>query len=349
MVALFIYLFVALGISFLCSLLEATLLSTPISYITMREEDGYAPAVRFKQYKQNSARPIAAILALNTIAHTIGAAGVGAEATIIFGSKWFGLVSVIVTLLILVFSEIIPKMIGTTRWKHLMGFTTTALRALVFVMYPVVMVVESLSRLFSPKEQDEAIVSREEVSAMANVAEEEEELDEDENQMIQNIIKMDGIPVENVMTPRVVAQIAPENMTVRTFYRNKAFAPHSRIPIYADSDEYISGYILRSEALQLLAEDKFDRTLASIRRDISLYHQEQPVGEVWDAMRQKNEQISCVIDEYGCFQGIVSLEDLIETIIGSEIVDENDAVSDMQQLARDRWQKRNFTQGESRM
>ena len=345
MAALLIYLFVALGISFLCSLLEATLLSTPISYITMREEEGYAPAIRFKQYKQNSARPIAAILALNTIAHTIGAAGVGAEATIIFGSKWFGLVSIVVTLLILVFSEIIPKMIGTTRWKHLMGFTTLAIRGLVFVMYPIVMAVEIITRLFSPKEQDEAIVSREEVSAMANVAEKEEELDEDENQMIQNIIKMDDIPVENVMTPRVVAQIAPESMTVRAFYRNKAFAPHSRIPVYADSDEYISGYILRSEVLQLLAEDKFDRTLSSIRRDISLYHQEAPVGEVWDSMRKGDEQISCIIDDYGCFQGIVSLEDLIETILGSEIIDEKDTVADMQQLARQRWQKRAGKEG----
>ncbi|MBQ0063803.1 MAG: DUF21 domain-containing protein [Prevotella sp.] len=345
MTALLIFLSSAMGISFLCSILEASLMSTPISFITMREEEGYAPAKRFKKYKLDSARPIASILALNTIANTIGAAGVGAEATKVFGSEWFGVVSAVVTIFILIFSEIIPKTIGTTHWKRLMGFTAGAIRCTIFIMYPIVLMVEGLTRLITPKEQDEPEISREEVSAMANVAEEEEELDEDENLMIQNIIKMDDIPVKDVMTPRVVAQIAPESMTVRAFYRNKAFAPHSRIPVYADSDEYISGYILRSEVLQLLAEDKFDRTLSSIRRDISLYHQEAPVGEVWDSMRKGDEQISCIIDDYGCFQGIVSLEDLIETILGSEIIDEKDTVADMQQLARQRWQKRAGKEG----
>lgn len=340
MTALFLFLFGAMGISFLCSILEAALMSTPISFITMREEEGYKPAVKFKMYKQDSARPIASILSLNTIANTIGAAGVGAQATEVFGSQWFGLVSAVTTLLILIFSEIIPKTIGTTRWKKLMGFTVACLDVLVVVMYPIVVMVQGLTKLVSPKETDESLVSREEVSAMANVAEEEEELDEDENAIIQNIIKMDDIKVEDVMTPRVVAAIAPVAMSVWDFYKDKKYSPYSRIPVYADSDEYITGYILRSDAVKLIADDKFNCTLGSIRRDISLYDIDTPVGDVWDAMREKNEQIGCVIDSYGSFQGIVSLEDLIETILGSEIVDERDTVPDMQQLARERWQRR---------
>ena len=330
------FLLSAMAISFLCSVLESVLMSTPLSFITMREEEGYKPATKFKQFKQENSRPIAAILSLNTIANTIGAAGVGAQATAVFGSQWFGVVSAVTTILILFFSEIIPKTIGTTRWRSLMGFTTRCISVLVVILFPIVIVVEWLTKIITPKDQ-EAAVSREEVSAMANVAEEEEVLDEDENAVIQNLMKMDDIPATDAMTPRVVAAIAPESMTLRTFYRNKTFRHHSRIPVYADSDEYITGYILRSDALQLLADDKFDETLGSIKRPIELFNEETPLGEIWDAMLEKNEQICCIIDEYGCFEGILSLEDVIETLLGSEIVDESDVASDMQEYARQRW------------
>ena len=336
---LLVYLFGALLISFLCSILESVLLSTPLSYITMREEEGYAKASRFKKYKQDSTRPIAAILSLNTIANTVGAAGVGHQVTEAFGSEWFGLVSALTTVLILIFAEIIPKTIGTSHWKHLMGFTTTTLDILIVLMFPIVIVVEWISKLFTPKDM-EAVVSREEVSAMANVAEEEEVLDEDENTLIQNLIKMDEIKAYEAMTPRVVCAIAPESMTLKTFYKSDRFLHHSRIPVYAESDEYITGYILRTDALQLLADDKFDLRLGSIRRDIELFNEDTPLGEIWDTMRSKNEQICCIIDEYGCFQGILSMEDVLETLLGSEIIDEYDVVSDMQQYARDRWEQR---------
>lgn len=336
---LFTFLFGALAISFLCSILEATLMSTPISYITMREEEGYKPAARFKQFKTDSSRPIAAILSLNTIANTIGAAGVGRQAEIVFSDAWFGVVSALMTILILVFAEIIPKTIGTTRYKSLMGFSTYALACLIFIMYPIVVCVEKLTELVSPKEQD-ATVSREEVSAMANVAEEAGDLEEDENTIIQNVISMDEISADEVMTPRVVAAIAPESMKVKQFYKDKRFLHHSRIPVYSDNDEYITGYILRMEALQLVAEDKYDVTLGSIRRDIASFAIDTPLDTIWDEMLSKDEQIAAVIDEYGSFQGVLTLEDLIETILGDEIVDEFDTVRDMQQLARDKWKRR---------
>ena len=307
-----------MAISFLCSILEATLMSTPISYITMREEEGYKPASLFKQYKQDTSRPIAAILSLNTIANTIGAAGVGHQATIVFGSGWFGVVSAVMTILILVFSEIIPKTLGATRWKSLMGFATVMIKALIFLMYPLVLLIELLTKIITPEDAEEIAVSRDEVSAMANVAEEEGDLEEDENTIIQNLICMDEI---------------------KAFYKNRRFRHYSRIPVYADNDEYITGYILRMEALQYMAEDKFDVTLSDIRRDVATFDEDMSLDEIWDEMLSKDEQIAIIINEYGSFQGILTLEDVIETLLGSEIVDENDTVRDMQQLARDKWKK----------
>lgn len=336
---LLLFLFVAMGVSFLCSVLEATLLSTPLSYATMREEEGYKPATRFIQYKQNSSRPIAAILSLNTIANTIGAAGVGRQTTEVFGNEWFGLVSAITTVLLLVFSEIIPKTIGTNYWKSLMGFATRSIRVLIFIMYPLVILIEFLTKLITPKDK-ETSVSREEVSAMAKVAEETGELEQDESTLIQNVINMDEVTAGDIMTPRVVAAIASEKMTLKAFYKDKRFLHHSRIPVYLDDDEYITGYILRMEALQMMAEDKYDVTLGDIRRDIATFSEDTPLDKIWDEMLGKDEQIAAVINEYGSFQGILTLEDVIETLLGSEIVDEQDTVRDMQQLARDKWAKR---------
>ena len=345
MIELFIFLLGALCISFLCSILEASLMSTPISYITLKEEEGLKAAARFKQYKQDPSRPLAAILSLNTIANTIGAAGVGKQATEVFGSQWFGLVSAVTTILILVFSEIIPKTIGTSHWKSLTGFTAKTIHGLIIVLYPIVVAVEFLQKLIS-KDKGDISISRDELGAMADVAEETGELEEDENEIIQNIINIDEIAAKEAMTPRVVAAIAPESMTIKQFYKDRRFLHHSRIPVYADNDEYITGYILRMDALQLMAEDKFDRTLAELRRDVASFPEETTIDRIWDEMLQKKEQIAIIINEYGSFQGLLTMEDIIETVLGDEIVDERDVVVDMQQLALDKWQKR--TSGSSR-
>ena len=330
----------ALLISFLCSILEATLMSTPLSYIMMREDEGYKPATRFKQYKTDTSRPIAAILSLNTIANTIGSAGVGAQATEVFGSQWFGLVSAIMTLSILIFSEIIPKTIGATYWRSLMGFASNTIRLLIVVMYPLVLIVDLVGRSVKTNQEEETVVSREEVAAMADVGEDEGVIDEDENKIIQNVIKLDNVKAYDVMTPRVVAAIAPEKTSLKAFYRNEAFSHFSRIPVYAESPEYITGYVLRSEVLEELADDHFNKTLGEIKRDIPLFNEEMSVSDIWDSLLKHKEQIAGIIDEYGCFQGILTLEDIIETIFGLEIIDESDQVTDMQQYARERWQQR---------
>ena len=320
---LLLYLFIALGVSFLCSLLESTLMSTSLSYINLRVEEGYAPAKLMQQYKENTGKPLAAILSLNTIANTIGAAGVGVQATALFGSKWFGVVSAITTILILVFSEIIPKVLGTRYWRELMGFAARTIQFLSFVLYPLVMLVELIAKLFG--ENDDPSVSREEVLAMVNVGEEEGVVDEDENKIFSNLMRLDSIHAYDVMTPRVVAKTAPESMTLRAYYDNDEYDHFSRIPLYKpEAPEYITGYILRNDALEDLTEDHFRKTL----------------GTIFDSMLKQKSQIAQVIDEYGMFVGILTLEDIIETIFGLEIIDENDTVIDMQQYARERWEMR---------
>lgn len=313
-------------------------MSTPISYITLKEEEGLRAAARFKQYKLDSSRPLAAILSLNTIANTIGAAGVGKQATVIFGSEWFGLVSAVTTILILVFSEIIPKTIGSSHWKSLTAFTAGSIRILIIILYPIVISVEFLQKMFSRGKTDVS-VSRDEIGAMADVAEETGELEEDENEIIQNIINIDEIEAKDAMTPRVVAAIAPESMTIKKFYKDRRFLHHSRIPVYADNDEYITGYILRMDALQLMAEDKFDCRLSEIKREVSSFPEETTIDRIWDDMLKSKEQMAIIINEYGSFQGLLTMEDIIETVLGDEIVDERDVVVDMQQLALDKWQK----------
>ena len=335
---LIFFLLLAIVVSFLCSTLESVLMTTTLSYINLREEEGYKPATLMKSYKTEPEKALAAILSLNTIANTVGAAGVGQQAVLLFGEVWFGVVSAVVTLLILVFAEIIPKTIGTTYWKHLMGFTAYTIRFLIAILYPFVLLIRWITSRFP--EPEEAAVSREEVIAMANVGEEEGVIEEDENKIIRNVMRLDDIKAYDVMTPRVVASIAPEKMTLREFYDTDKYDHFSRIPLYADSPEYITGYVLRNDVLEDLAEDHFNKTLKEIKRPLPQFNEEMTVGDIFDQMLKQKSQISIVIDEYGCFEGILTLEDVIETIFGLEIIDENDEVTDMQQYARERWKQR---------
>ena len=338
---LLLFLAITLLISFLCSTLESVLMTTTLSYISLREDEGDKAAELFKKYKLDTERPLAAILSLNTIANTVGSVGIGMQATKLWGSVWVGLASAIVTLLILIFAEIIPKTIGTTYWKSLMTFTAYTIRMLIVLMFPFVMLVHYLTKAFRKDDNiGDNTVSREEVSAMANVGEEEGVIEQDENKIIQNVIRLDEIKAFEVMTPRVVAAIAPEKMTLREYYDSDAYDHFSRIPVYADSPEFITGYVLRDDALEDLAEDHFDTKLGDIKRALPYFNEDTSISDIFDAMLKQKSQIALVIDEYGCFQGIITLEDIIETIFGFEIIDENDVITDMQQYARERWQKR---------
>ena len=334
---IFLYLSIALFVSFLCSVLEAVLLSTPASFITMKETEGAKGAKLLKKLKNNIDRPISAILSLNTVAHTVGASGVGAEAVKVFGEEYFGIISFILTLLILVLSEIIPKTIGARYWRTLAVPSASVVQFMIFLTYPLVLLSEFITKIFSSGKQHS--VSREEVSAMAKVGAEEGVLKVEENKMIQNMLKLSNVKVEQIMTPSVVVECADENLTMREFYSDKNFRNYSRIPLFVDDGDYITGYVLRQTVLENLADDKFEKKLSEISRPILSFPENASVSAVWEKMLAKKEHISVVIDEYGCFRGIVTMEDIIETVLGFEIVDENDKVEDMQKLARDKWAK----------
>lgn len=334
-----LYLFIALGISFICSVLEAVLLSTPMTFISSKESEGNKAAPLLKGMKINIDRPISAILSLNTIAHTIGAAGVGAEATKYFGEAAFGIISAILTALILIFSEIIPKTIGASYWRTLAIPSAKVIRVLIYLCYPLVWLSEYITKVFSNK-GGEASISRAEVSAIVDAGAKEGVIETKENRIIQNLIKLESIEVNEVMTPRVVTETANESITLKEFYKNKSFRPFSRIPVYANERDFITGYILIQDVLEALADDRFDVELSSIKRPIMAVAEFEPVSKTWEKMLERKEHIALVTNEYGSFEGIITMEDIVETILGLEIIDETDTVTDMQQLAREKWHDR---------
>ncbi len=339
MTLLLLYLFLALTVSFLCSIMEAVLLSTPLSYLKVKEEAGKRGAIVMIKLKQNIGRPLSAILSLNTVAHTVGAAGVGAQATLVFGEAYFGLVSAILTILILVFTEIIPKTIGARFWRELASISGIIIRIMIFVTYPLVIASSFITKLFSSKSVEQT-TSREEISVLANIGAEEGIFGEKENKIIQNLIRLKSIKTYEVMTPRVVVSVADENMELDDFLKNKEYLRFSRIPVYSENDEHITGYVFRQTVFEKLAEDKVGLKLKDLKREIVFIPNSKPLFGVWELLLDKKEHIAVVIDEYGGMDGIVTMEDIIETLLGFEIVDEKDTVADMQQFARERWKMR---------
>ena len=305
----------------------------------MLESEGRTGASLLKKYKQDIDKPISAILTLNTIAHTVGAAGVGAQSQEIWGDEFFALTSAVLTFLILVLSEIIPKTIGASYWRQLAIPAARIIHTLVIITYPFVLLSEFITHFFSSNHQP-MTVSREEVSAMVNVGAEEGVLATKENRMIQNLLKLDDIKARDIMTPSSVVEMAEESMTLREFYRHDAYSTYSRIPVYnEENDDFIKGYVLRQTILEKLSEDKFELRLTDIVRPVLTFQENEPVSKIWEKLLAKKEHISVIIDEYGCFRGIVTMEDVIETMLGTEIVDEKGTVTDMQELAREKWQE----------
>jgi CBS domain containing-hemolysin-like protein len=339
MALLIFYLLLAIIIAFICSVMESVLLSTTLTYIKVKESEGQKSASLLKKIKQNLERPLSAILSLNTIALTIGAAGVGGQTIKLWGDTYLGLVSGILTILILVLCEIIPKTIGTTYWRELALVSARIINVMIIITYPLVIITEFITR-FLARAEGEQTVSREEVSAMAHIGTQEGVFEEKENKIIQNLIRLRDVNIDSIMTPRVVVTLADENMSLEEFLKNKSFMHYSRIPVYSDNRDNITGYIFRQLVFEKLAEDETNILLKDIRRRIVVVHSHQPVISVWELLLDKKEHIALVVDEYGGMDGIVTMEDIIESLLGLEIVDEKDMVRDMQQFARDRWNER---------
>ena len=339
MALLIFYLFLALFVSFLCSVMESVLLSTSVSFLNVKKESGHKSATIFIRLKNDIEKPLSAILSFNTVAHTIGAAGVGAQATKIFGDIYFGIISAILTLLILVFSEIIPKTIGARYCRRLALVSGLIINAMIIIAFPLVIMTNYITKLFSGKISNESM-SREEISAMANIGTEEGILEEKENKIIQNLFRLRTVKISEIMTPRVVVTVADENMLLEEFLIKKEFLYYSRIPIYSKNIENITGYVFRQTVFENLAEKKTNLKLRDICRQIVVVHEFQTVMSLWETLLLKKEHVGLIVDEYGGMAGIVTMEDIIETLLGLEIVDERDRITDMQQYARERWNER---------
>jgi CBS domain containing-hemolysin-like protein len=339
MVALISYLLLALFVSFLCSIMESVLLSTPQSFLMVKQADGNAWAKSFIELKLNIDKPLSAILSLNTVAHTVGAAGVGAQAVFVFGDAYFGIVSAVLTILILVFTEIIPKTIGARYWRNLTKSSYIIIKFMIFLTYPLVLASALITKAISNNSKENT-TSREEIAAMASIGTDEGIFSDKENKIIQNILKLKNVKVTDIMTPRVVMAVANENLLLNDFLKNKNYLKFSRIPVFADNEENITGYVFRQLVFEHLAEDKHSLKIKDIKREILVVPDSMVLFSLWEKLLEKKEHIALIVDEYGGVDGIVTMEDIIETLLGLEIVDEKDTITDMQKFARERWETR---------
>lgn len=333
---LLFYIFVALGFSFLCSLLEAGLLSTPPSYVETQADSGSRTGRLMQKHKQNVEDPITAILTLNTVAHTVGAAGAGAQAVGVFGSEWFGVISAVLTFLILAFSEIIPKTLGAVYWKQLFGFTAYTIQLLIIVLYPAVWAFRAMTNFITPKEK-EPTVTRTELEMMAQLGATEGTLEEKEGHILRNLLHLDGVQVSDIMTPRTVMMAFQKDVTVGEIINSKRVIPYSRIPIFDTNMDDIVGFVLRYDILKAAANDQPDLPLHELKRPLHSVPETLTVAKVLHDFMQRQHHIFLVIDEYGGTAGIITMEDAVESLLGTEITDESDLVADLRQLAQQRY------------
>lgn len=335
---LLIYIVVALTFSFICSLCEAVLLTASLSYIEVRAETGDRAGLLMRRFRDNVERPISAILTLNTIAHTVGAAGAGAEAAAIFGNEYIGVISAVLTLLILVLSEIIPKTLGAVYWKPLLGFAAYTIQALVWVLYPAVWAFDLLTRLLTPADR-EATVTRGEIEVMARISTGKGGLAESEQVILGNLLHLGRVSVSDVMTPRTVTLSFPQSCTVGEVMQAHRLLPFSRIPIYDQSPDDTSAFVLRSDILSAAAEDRDGVTLAELARPLHSIPETMTVDRVMAEFVSRHEHIFLVFDEFGGTAGIITLEDAVESLLGVEITDESDLVADLRLLAQQRYER----------
>lgn len=337
MVTLIIIIIVAVGVSFLCSVFEAVLLSVTPSYIATLEQDNAAAAKRLRAQKDNVEAPLVAILTLNTISHTVGAAVAGAQAAYVFGDEMLGVFSAVLTFIILFFSEIIPKTLGANYWRSLAPSVSLALWWMERATRPLIWMSQQVTKLLGKGEEGQYI--RQEMSAMARMGHESGELDAQESRILTQILSVKEMPVTAIMTPRTVMFSVPMSMTQKEFVDKYIAKPFSRLPVYGDDTDDIQGFVNRTDIL-LGAHDTPDANLASIKRSLLAVPETAKVLPLLELMIKRNTQIAVVVDEYGSAQGLVTQEDIIESMLGLEIVDLNDPAIDMQRLARQLWKRR---------
>ena len=358
MTLLIIYATISIFFSFLCSILEAVLLSITPTFINLKKSEGESYATELETLKKDVDKPLIAILTINTIAHTVGAILVGVQAKVAYAEMYgtatrsifgiqitedimVGIVSTIMTILILVASEIIPKTIGATYWKQLANFTSKALKVMIFPLKwtGILWVLQLTTKLIGGKGHG-SILSREGFLVMTEMAEKDGVFQKNESKVIRNLLGFKEIKVNDVMTPRTVLETADQSQTITSFYNEHKNLRFSRIPVFKENPDEITGYFLKDNLLEAIIKGKGDETLASIRRDILITSRDLSIPDLFDKLIKEKEHIALVVDEYGSVSGIVSQEDVIETLLGLEIMDESDSVADLQALARKSWENR---------
>lgn len=339
MALLVVYFFLAVGVSFLCSILEAVLLSVTPAHLAVMVERGSASGHLLRRLKQDIDRPLSAILSLNTIAHTFGAAGIGAQAQVVFGTAWLSVVSAAVTLAILIFSEIIPKTIGAVYSKQLAGFTAQSCRLLIIALWPLVVLSKRLTNLLRPEAPTPSI-SREEFRALAQTGSQEGVLAPEEAKIFLNLIRFSALRVQDVMTPRVVVVKWPEDISLQELMSTDQPLTFSRYPVYAGHDEDIRGYVLKADIMLRLAQGDSRATLKELTRPVMFVPEGISLRALFSELLSRREHFAVVVDEYGGLCGVVTMEDVMETLLGVEIIDESDAVEDLRKAARESWTKR---------
>ena len=338
---LIFYLLIALVFSFLCSVFEAVLLSIRQPYILTQRETKPKNAEVWQKLSADINRPLSAILILNTVAHTVGAAGVGAQAMKVFGDGALttGIISGILTLLILILSEIIPKTLGAVFWKQLAPATGVMLTSLTRLMSPLIWITEKITSGISHGQKKGAF-SRAEFVAMADIGEKEGSIEENEGRIVKNLFGLRDTMARHAATPRTVVFALPASCTINEFMEEHSDRPFSRIPIYKETFDDLDGFVLQIELLQAHAQGEGDKPLSDFRRAIHTVPRTQNLSILFNEMIADRIHIAATLDEYDSFSGIITLEDVIETLLGTEIVDEVDDIEDMQQMARELWKKR---------
>ena len=331
---LIFYVALALGVSFLCSILEAVVLSTPQTHVNILKNEGKRTAGMWELLKDDdSVRPLTAILTLNTVAHTMGAAGVGSQVQQIWGVEVLTLASAILTLAVLLLSEIVPKTLGAAYWKRLSTPSAYLLTWLTKIMFFLIGPIQVLKSILPSSKH--AMVTRDDVAAMADLGEIEGALEESEETIIHNLLGLREALVDEEMTPRVVVSAFEMNMTIKEVLDSHAILRFSRIPVYEDSIDNVQGLVIRSEILMAASRDEWTRTLKDLMKPILTIDLGSTIEAALEVFLSNKQQFALVKDEFGGTSGILTMEDVMETLLGKEIVDELDEVEDMRELARE--------------
>ncbi|NND05635.1 MAG: HlyC/CorC family transporter [Saprospiraceae bacterium] len=349
MTLLILFFTLSILFSFLCSIWEAVLLSITPSYVNRHVQDGTSVGHLLQEFKKDIDRPLSAILTLNTIAHTVGAIGVGAQAGQIFGNNavkilgiqlgYESLIAGLMTLAILILSEIIPKTIGANMWRQLAPFTVKSIRILIYALWPLVWLSQRITKGLK-RDKTKSVLSRADFAAMTRVGEESGALERNESLIIRNLLRLKELTVRDIMTPRTVMATADENLTCQAYYDANVDSPFSRIPIYGNDPDDITGMVLKTDILAQVAADNHEMKLSALKIPVSFIEDSVPLPNLIESLSHKRAHLAIVVDNYGSISGLVTMEDLMETLLGIEIMDETDTVADLQKLARVEWQKR---------